>query len=335
MVNLITDQLNRPLHDLRISLTDRCQFRCNYCLPAEHVDVMRQQSQPGKHLSFKEITQAAQVFAQLGVHKIRLTGGEPLLRKGVPDLIRQLKNIKGIKDLAMTTNGSLLKAALPALVDAGLDRITVSLDAIDDVLFKKITGTQQSVKTIIDNIFECTDTQLQAIKVNCVIQKGVNEEQIIPILELFKGTRVEVRFIEFMDVGNLNNWHPDMVLSTAALLQKVHQYRGFQSTRCSDDKPVAHRYKFIDGLGTFGTISSISQPFCQDCSRVRLSADGQIYTCLFSQHGYDIRQLLNAPTQLKHRLTELWQHRSDQYSLERMKQHNKQSKRIEMFVMGG
>lgn len=334
MTKLLTDQLQRPLHDLRISLTDRCQFRCHYCLPHEHLEVMRQQSQASNHLSFGEIVLAAQAFTQLGVQKIRLTGGEPLLRKDLPELIRRLKNIIAIKDLAMTTNGALLGPVLPELIEAGLDRITISLDAVDDKLFKSITGTQQSVDNVIEQIFRCAKSSLKTVKVNCVIQKNVNEHQIIPMLELFRGTGVEIRFIEFMDVGNINGWQPVKVLPTKEVLTQIQKSWDFSPITDQQHKPVANRFKFADGQGTFGTISSITQPFCQDCNRARLSADGKVYTCLFSEQGHDIRHLFTNPEHLTHHISQIWQQRKDQYSLQRNKrQHN--YKRIEMFVMGG
>lgn len=334
MTELLTDQLQRPLHDLRISLTDRCQFRCHYCLPAEHLDVMRQQSQASNHLSFDEIVQAALAFSQLGVQKVRLTGGEPLLRKNLPELIRRLKNISAIKDLAMTTNGALLEPVLPELIEAGLDRITISLDAVVDQLFKNITGTGQAVAPIIEQIFRCAESSLKAVKVNCVIQKNINEHQIIPMLELFRGTGVEVRFIEFMDVGNINGWQPSKVLAAEEILQHISESWDFSPITDQPHKPVANRFEFADGQGTFGTIASITQPFCQDCNRARLSADGKVYTCLFGEQGHDIRHLLNKPEQLTHHIAQIWQQRKDQYSLQRNKQqHN--HKRIEMFVLGG
>jgi cyclic pyranopterin phosphate synthase len=329
----VSDQLNRPLNDLRISLTDRCQFRCNYCLPSDYESLMRQQ--PNDHLSFIQIIQAVRAFSHLGVNKVRLTGGEPLLRKGIADLIKQIKNINQVKDLAITTNGALLEPILSDLIDSGLDRITISLDAVDDTLFKKITGTQQSVHSIIEQIFRCADSELKAIKVNCVIQKGINEHQVIPMLELFKGTRIEVRFIEFMDVGNINDWQVSKVYPTEDLLEQVATVHDFSSVTTDLVKPVANQYKFNDHQGGFGTIASITEPFCDDCNRARLSADGKIYTCLFTQKGHDIRPYLHSSEELVEHIKHLWVQRKDQYSKLRHKQNQRKSNRIEMFVMGG
>lgn len=333
MPNHIKDRRNRPLNDLRISLTDRCQFRCNYCLPAEHIDVMRQQQH--NYLSFSEIVQVAKSFATLGVNKIRLTGGEPLLRKNLPELIQQLKCITSINDVAMTTNGALLAPVLDDLIAAGLDRITISLDAIDPQLFQSITGTHQNVNEIIDVILQSSQSSLKTVKVNCVLQKGVNENQILPVLEMFKQSRVEVRFIEFMDVGTINGWEVDEVITTETTLLKIKESFAVSPITEKSASDVAQRYRLNNGESTFGTISSISKPFCQNCNRARVSANGRIFTCLFSQQGHDIRPLIHTPELLEKKIQDIWQQRKDQYSMQRKLNKKHQSNKIEMFIMGG
>ncbi|TDR18367.1 GTP 3',8-cyclase MoaA [Marinicella litoralis] len=335
MHETVTDQLNRPIKDLRISLTDRCQFRCTYCLPAEHVDVMRQQSKAESHLSFAEIIATIKAFAACGVNKIRLTGGEPLLRKNLPTLIQDIKNISGIEEVALTTNGALLPPILPDLLAAGLDRITVSMDAIEQSLFESITGTQFSVSEIIDTIHQCSFSGLKKVKVNCVIQKGINENQIIPLLKLFRGTGVEVRFIEFMDVGNINGWQADQVVESEIAKQRISKQWPFTALPAKHLGEVANRFRFDDGQGEFGMISSISQPFCMDCNRARLSAKGAVYTCLFSDKGHDIKPFMGQPDVLLKKVSQIWQQRTDQYSMQRKQNKSKHKNKIEMFVIGG
>lgn len=333
----VTDQLNRPVKDLRISLTDRCQFRCTYCLPAEHVDVMRQQSQPETHMSFADIIKVTAAFAELGVSKIRLTGGEPLLRKGVDNLIRAIKKIKGIDEVALTTNAGLLDPVLDDLIDAGLDRITISLDAIEQALFEQITGTQFAVDKILQSIQRCAESTLKQVKINCVVQKNINEHQVMPLLNHFRGTGVVVRFIEFMDVGNLNQWQPSQVVDSADLLNQITAKWPVKPKAASQIGEVANRYEFSDSQGEFGMISSISEPFCHDCNRARLSPSGEVFTCLFAARGHDIKPMLNTPDQLLDTISQIWQGRSDQYSAQRHKmlKNNDKTKKIEMFMIGG
>lgn len=333
----IVDQLQRPIKDLRISLTDRCQFRCRYCLPAEHVDVMRQQSQQEQRLSYEQITAAVKAFAQLGVSKIRLTGGEPLLRKNVADLVHMIKRVPGIDEVALTTNAGLLDPVLEDLVAAGLDRITISLDALDPELFGSITGTQYPVEQILNTIDRCAASPIKQVKVNCVIQKDTNEHQIIPLLTHFRGSGVVVRFIEFMDVGTINQWQPQQVLSSQDIQHLVSRHWPFEPLPPKVKGEVANRFKFIDGGGEFGLISSISQPFCRDCHRARLSTQGQIYTCLFAHRGHDIKAVLDQPDQLLERIIRIWQQRDDQYSAKRSRTPQRPSNKgkIEMFMIGG
>ena len=331
----VLDQLHRPIKDLRISLTDRCQFRCSYCLPAEHVDVMRQQSQAEKHLSFTEITQVVRAFAQLGVNKIRLTGGEPLLRKNLASLICDIKDINGIEEVALTTNAGLLDPVLDDLINAGLDRITISIDALEQDLFAQITGTQVKVDDILASIARCASSGLKQVKINCVIQKDVNEDQIIPLLEHFRGTGVVVRFIEFMDVGNINGWQAKQVFESKQVLKLIADRWPLSSKQATSVGEVADRFEFNDGMGEFGLISSISQPFCHDCNRARLSTQGEIYTCLFASKGHDIKAFINQPEQLLTAVSHIWQQRKDQYSAQRSTARTNSLPKIEMFMIGG
>lgn len=331
----LLDQLRRPLRDLRISLTNRCQFRCSYCLPAEHVNVMRQQSQPEKHLSFAEITQVVKAFAKLGVNKIRLTGGEPLLRKNLSSLIRDIKNINGIEEVALTTNAGLLDPVLDDMVKAGLDRITISIDALDQNLFTQITGTQVKINDILASIDKCVASKLKQVKINCVIQKGVNEDQIIPLLAHFRGTGVVVRFIEFMDVGNINGWQPKQVFESQQALKLIAERWPLSPKQATNPGEVADRFEFNDGMGEFGLISSISEPFCYDCNRARLSTQGEVYTCLFGSQGHDIKALINQPEELLAAISNIWQQRKDQYSAQRKTAVKNTLPKVEMFVIGG
>ncbi len=331
----LLDKLNRPIKDLRISLTDRCQFRCSYCLPAEHVDVMRQHSQPEKHLSFTQIIQTVKAFAALGVNKIRLTGGEPLLRKNLSTLIQDIKAIDGIEEVALTTNAGLLNPVLNEMIEAGLDRITVSIDAIEPTLFSQITGTKVNVSDILDSIDQCLASPLKQVKVNCVIQKGINDHQIIPMLDHFRGSGVIVRFIEFMDVGNINGWQPQQVFESKQILKLIADQWPFSPKSAIHIGEVADRFEFEDGMGEFGLISSISEPFCHDCNRARLSTDGQIYTCLFASQGHDIKSMINQPKELQQTISQIWQQREDQYSAQRRKTPKNNLPKIEMFVIGG
>ncbi len=333
--NTVLDQLQRPIKDLRISVTDRCQFRCTYCLPADHVDVMRQQSQPEKHLSFAEITQVVKAFAQLGVNKIRLTGGEPLLRKNLSQLISDIKKIDGIKEVALTTNAGLLNPVLDDLVAAGLDRITISIDALEQDLFSQITGTQVKVGDILTSIARCVASGLKQVKLNCVIQKGINENQIIPLLDHFRGTGVVVRFIEFMDVGNINNWQANQVFESKQALKLIAARWPISPKQAANIGEVADRFVFDDGQGEFGLISSISEPFCHDCNRARLSTQGEIYTCLFASQGHDIKAVINHPDKLVTAITDIWRQRKDQYSAQRKTASKSKLPKVEMFVIGG
>ncbi len=331
----LIDQLGRPCHDLRISVTNRCQFRCCYCLPMEQHEVMRSQNATEHYLSFDEMINVVHCFAQLGVKKVRLTGGEPLLRKNLHLLVERIKAIEGINEIALTTNGMLLPPVLFDLIEAGLDRVTISLDAVEDPLFAQITGTDYSAQAILDVIDSCLASPLKQVKINTVIQKGLNEHQVIPILKRFRGTTAIVRFIEFMDVGNINHWQQAKVMPAKEVLRIIQQHWSYHHKMPINSGEVAKRYSFDDNNEEFGMITSISQPFCDDCNRVRLSADGFIYNCLFASQGHNIKDVIDNANMLTEKLQFIWRNRDNQYSALRQKNNNRRSKKIEMFVMGG
>ncbi len=338
----VRDTLGRPVRDLRISVMDTCNYRCPYCMPADKFDENYQFLRPHERLSFDEIVMVAEAFAAHGVNKLRLTGGEPLLRKNLPELVRRLASIEGIEDIALTTNGLLLEKQLPALIEAGLQRVTISLDSLDAEQYRRLSGNRGELAVVLGAVEQAVSSSLKAVKINCVVQRGVNEDQIIPLLQRFRHTPVVVRFIEYMDVGNKNDWQPGQVLSAADILDRIQRHWPVQALKPNYRGEVAARYAYTDGAGEIGFITSISQPFCGDCSRARLSADGRVYTCLFSEHGHDVRPLLRADipveerrTQLQHIIADIWRQRSDRYSEKRDALRKQRDKKIEMYVIGG
>ena len=334
------DILSRPLHDLRISVIDQCNFRCTYCMPKENYADHYTFLQKNHWLTFEEIERLARLFVQLGATKLRLTGGEPLLRPNLPDLIRNLKKIDGVTDLSLTTNGSLLAAHARALKDAGLNRITVSLDALDDTIFKTMNGQRGDVAKVLQGIQKCEEINFESIKINTVLQKGINDHQVIDLIKYFKGRKPILRFIEYMDVGNCNHWNVKSVVAssdTVAIINKLFPIEPMDSNYYGE---VASRYRFLDGDGEVGFISSISQPFCQTCTRARLSTDGKVYTCLFASQGTDLRALLRqnaSDDQLLRTLQSLWKKRDDHYSELRTQKPSseKSHPKVEMFQIGG
>ena len=353
---VLQDGLGRPLHDLRISVTDRCNFRCAYCMPKEIFDKDYQYYLPhASLLSFEEITRLAQVFVQHGVRKLRLTGGEPLLRKNVEALIAQLAQLRTLDgqplDLTLTTNGSLLRRKAQALKDAGLQRVTVSLDGLDDAVFRSMNDVDFPVAEVLDGIEAARQAGLQHIKVNMVVKRGTNQDQILPMARHFRGTGVTLRFIEYMDVGVTNGWCMDEVLPSAdviALLQTELPLVPLQATAPGE---TAQRWGYAgaDGhydpaLGEVGVISSVTQAFCGECSRARLSTEGQLYTCLFANQGWDLRTLLrdgSSDAQLSAAVADIWQGRTDRYSELRSQLPPETAnaaaprRRIEMSYIGG
>ncbi len=333
------DALGRPLRDLRISVTDRCNFRCTYCMPkaqfgSDHAFLPR-----SNVLSFEEITRLARVFASLGVEKIRLTGGEPLVRRGLENLIEQLAQVPGIADISLTTNGSLLgRDMAQRLLDAGLRRITISLDALDDATFQAINDVKFPVAKVLAAIDNAAAVGLSPIKINMVVKRGLNDSCIEAMARHFRGSGHVLRFIEYMDVGNANGWRMDDVVSAAEIAQRVGALWPIEPLAGHYRGEVARRWRYLDGGGEIGLIASVTQPFCGDCSRARLSAEGVLYTCLFSSGGVDLRSLLrqgSEDAQLHARLASVWFGRRDRYSELRSQTTPGLRPKVEMSHIGG
>ena len=328
------DLLGRPLRDLRVSVIETCNYRCPYCMP-EGLTPEETALDRSRRLSFDQIETAVRAFAALGVRKLRLTGGEPLLRKNLPDLVARLSAIPGIEDLALTTNGSLLAGQAKALHDAGLQRLTISLDALDAGIFRRLSGGRGDVAEVLDGIAAAEAAGFTTIKFNCVVQRGVNDDQVLPLVERFRGTRHVMRFIEYMDVGTCNGWKLDRVVPSAELRDRIGARWPMRALSATYRGEVASRYAFADGKGEVGFVSSISEPFCGDCHRARLSADGQLYTCLFASQGSDVREALSVgEAALRDRVAAIWSGRGDRYSELRTAVSNDR-KKIEMYFIGG
>ncbi|HEV2701016.1 MAG TPA: GTP 3',8-cyclase MoaA [Steroidobacteraceae bacterium] len=334
------DRLNRPLRDLRISVMDRCNFRCPYCMPREQFHDSYRFLKSSQRLSFEEILRLARLFVAQGVRKIRLTGGEPLLRANLADLVGDLTSIAGVEDVALTTNGILLERHAAELKAAGLHRITVSLDSLDPQVFARMSGGFGGVNEVLAGIEAARRADLTPIKVNAVVQRGVNDHSVLDLVERFRGSGVIVRFIEYMDVGNRNHWEAERVVPSKELVSLIgsrwplepleHNYRG----------EVARRYGFSDGAGEVGFISSVTQPFCGDCSRARLSSDGALYTCLFAAQGVTLRDPLRAGAtddELSQLIRQVWSAREDRYSELRanLRQGSGDHTKVEMYYIGG
>ncbi|MFS0654102.1 GTP 3',8-cyclase MoaA [Bacillus sp. 179-C3.3 HS] len=332
----ILDKKNRPLRDLRISVTDRCNFRCTYCMPADIFGPNYPFLNKEELLSFEEIERLATLFAKdLGVVKLRITGGEPLMRKDLPILIEKLAKIPGIEDIAMTTNGTLLPLYADKLKKAGLRRVTISLDSLDSNRFKQMNGRQISIQKVFDGIEAAKQAGL-AIKINMVVQKGVNEQDILPMAAYFKEQGHILRFIEFMDVGNTNKWNLEHVVTKKEIIDRIHSVYPIKPTPPRYAGEVANRYYYEDGSGEIGIISSVSDAFCGACNRARLSARGELFTCLFASSGFDLKGILRSTEHdedITKLLKELWSNRLDQYSAEREKK--KDQKKVEMSYIGG
>src|SRR5579862_850908 len=288
------DTLGRPLRDLRISVMDRCNFRCPYCMPRETFHDKYKFLGSHERLSFEEIVRLTRLFAQLGVRKLRLTGGEPLLRTNLADLIGDLTAIPGIEDIALTTNGVLLAKHAVDLQAHGLKRVTVSLDTLDEAIFTRMSGGFGALEQVLEGIAAAIAAGLTPVKINAVIERGVNDHTALDLVEHFRGMPVIVRFIEFMDVGNRNHWRPEMVVPSRELAARVNERWPIEPVSQNYRGEVAERWRFADGAGEVGFISSVSQPFCAACSRARLSSEGKFYTCLFATHGIDLRAPLRA-----------------------------------------
>jgi cyclic pyranopterin phosphate synthase len=332
-----TDRLGRPLRDLRISVTDRCNFRCTYCMPKEvfgrdYAFLAREDL-----LSFEEITRLTRVFAGHGVSKVRLTGGEPLLRRGLERLVEMLAGIGGITDVALTTNGSALAAKAPALKRAGLTRVTVSLDALDDETFGAMNDVRFPVARVLDGIEAAAAAGLAPVKVNMVVKRGVNDESIVPMAEYFRDSGHILRFIEYMDVGTTNGWCLDDVVSAAEILDALQRHWPLERLAANYPGEVANRYRYCDGAGEVGVIASVTQPFCGNCTRARVSAEGKLHTCLFANHGHDLRAMLrdgSGDERIAERVRVIWATRADRYSEARTAETGPIPK-IEMSYIGG
>lgn len=328
------DRLGRPLRDLRLSVIEACNFRCPYCMPADKV--------PDGHgldaasrLSFEQIETLVRGFARLGARKLRITGGEPLLRKGLPELVARLARIRGIDDLALTTNGSLLARHARALRDAGLHRITVSLDTLDRAQFRALSGGRGALDDVLAGIATARAAGFAPVKLNCVVQRGVNEDAVLPLVEFARTHGHTMRFIEYMDVGTCNAWSPANVVSSAELHARIAARWPLRALQSAYRGEVAERHAFVDGQGEVGFVSSVSAPFCGDCHRARVSADGRLYTCLFSADGHDLRAALDAgETAVADRVAALWSGRADRYSETRARGAGG-GRHVEMFLIGG
>jgi cyclic pyranopterin phosphate synthase len=337
----LADTRARPLRDLRISVTDRCQFRCTYCMPREvfgrdFVFLPREQL-----LTFEELTRLARVFAGLGVRKLRLTGGEPLLRRDLDTLVAMLAGLGGIGDIALTTNGALLAGKAPALAAAGLRRVTVSLDSLDDTVFMALNDAGFPAARVLEAIAAAAAAGLAPVKVNMVVRRGVNEQSVLPMAAHFRHTGHVLRFIEYMDVGTTNGWRLDQVVPAAEIISLIGGQWPLQPVAAAYPGEVASRYRYRDGAGEIGVIASVTQPFCRGCTRARLSADGQLYTCLFAAAGHDLRGPLRAGASdqaLREQVSSIWARRADRYSEQRTRQTSRTrpaEPKVEMSRIGG
>ena len=335
------DRLGRPLHDLRISVTDRCNFRCTYCMPKEIFGRDYAFLPKDQVLTFEEIQRAARAFVELGVEKLRITGGEPLVRRDLPRLIAMLAELRTPDgrelDLTLTTNGAALRALAGPLADAGLRRVTVSLDSLDDAVFGAMNGVDFPVAKVLDGIDAALGAGLTPVKINMVVRRGVNEGSIVPMARWARETGATLRFIEYMDVGQSNGWRLDEVVPAAELVETVTSMWPAEPAVPAYRGEVAGRYRYLDGGGEFGIISSVTRPFCRDCTRARLSADGKLYTCLFAVAGRDLRAVLrdgSTDEDLLTFLADTWRVRDDRYS-ELRSESTDHLPKIEMFAMGG
>jgi len=337
----VLDTFRRPLRDLRVSVTDRCNFRCTYCMPKEVFGRDFAFLPPAQLLTFEEITRLARVFTDLGVEKIRLTGGEPLVRRDLETLIAMLAALPGLRDLTLTTNGALLAKKAQALKDAGLDRVTVSLDSLDDAVFQSMNDVAFPVARVLDGIAAAQTAGLGPIKINMVVQRGVNEDSIVPMARYFHkmghGSGCVLRFIEFMDVGATNGWQLGDVVPAAEIVRRISLELPLIPEAPNYPGEVARRFRYADGGGEIGVITSVTQPFCGDCSRARLSAEGRLYTCLFAAGGFDLRALLRgeaSDAEVADKVRALWSARTDRYS-EKRTEETAQRPKVEMSHIGG
>ncbi|MBA4715296.1 MAG: GTP 3',8-cyclase MoaA [Chloroflexi bacterium] len=334
----MNDKFGRELKDLRISVTDRCNFRCRYCMPEELYGEAFEFLKKDKILSFEEIVRLSKIFISLGVNKIRITGGEPLVRKNVVDLINSIHSINKNVDIAMTTNGYLLKKFAHELYESGLKRLTVSLDTLDDKIFKEMSGKNFKVSNVLEGIDEAVKVGFKNIKINSVIKKGVNESSIIDLVDYSRSKNHILRFIEYMDVGTLNSWDKKNVFSSKNIKEIISKKYNIKSIEKNYPSETSERYSFLDKKGEIGFISSITNPFCDNCTRARITADGKLVTCLFSNNGIDLKSLLRGrktEQEITDEITKVWILRNDKYSLDRSNMKSEIKNKIEMFQTGG
>ncbi len=329
------DKLARPVRDLRISVTDRCNFRCVYCMPREVFDSSYRFLRHEDILSFEEIARLAGVFVGLGVTKIRLTGGEPLVRRNLDRLVEMLAALDA--EVTLTTNGSLLAKQAAALKKAGLDRVTDSLDSLDDATFRKMNDADFPVAKVIDGIETAAAAGLGPVKINMVVKRGVNDQSIVQMAERWRGTGHIIRFIEYMDVGSTNGWKMDDVIPSAEVVRRIGARWPLEAIDANYAGEVAERWRYLDGAGEIGVISSVTQAFCSSCTRMRLSTEGSLFTCLFAQSGHDLKSLLRSGASddaLRNEIAAVWQRRADRYSEIRTAETAK-NKKVEMSYIGG
>lgn len=335
-VRKIRDRFDRPLRDLRISVIDRCNFRCTYCMPREIYGKNYQFLDTKEFLSFAEIVRLVRIFAQLGVRKVRITGGEPLLRPLLHSLIRDVAAVPGVRDVGLITNGYHLAKLALRLKKAGLNRVTVSLDTLDDHTWKQINGSGFSVSSVLTGIEAALRVGFRPVKINAVVQRGVNDHQIMEMVRAFRDPVYRLRLIEYMDVGTLNQWRREDVVPSAEIRERIHAEYPIEPLEPLYAGEVADRYRYLDGAGEIGFISSVTEPFCYTCSRARLSADGKLFTCLFAQNGHDLRSLVRsgAPDDtIRDAIATIWSTHDDRYSVQRT--GVSRASRVEMFHVGG
>ena len=336
---MLVDALNRPIRDLRISVTDRCNFRCTYCMPLDEYEWINKR----EILTFEEIARLARLFVQLGVEKIRLTGGEPLVRNNLDQLVAKLAEIEGLQDICLTTNGALLAEKVEAFKRAGLKRVNVSIDTLDPEKFRRMTKRGDLAK-VLDGIFAAKEQGLKPIKLNAVVERGVNDDDILPLVAFARENGFAMRFIEYMDVGNANGWTSAKLVSKKEIIETINSKFLLKEVGRSQGSAPSVDYEFVDGGGDLGVIASVTEPFCSSCTRVRVTADGKIVTCLFSQTGHDVKTLLRGGASddaLTEILGSIWQARKDRYSSERLEALRssnydpKNRKKLEMISLGG
>jgi len=334
-----SDRRGRDLSELRLSIIDRCNYRCPYCMPADQIDEKHDFLSPSARMSADEIETLVRAFVRVGITKLRLTGGEPLLRKDLPELVERLARIEQIEDLALTTNGSLLSTHAQRLRAAGLHRLTVSVDSLDPAQFAELSGGRGKLAEVLAGIDAAVAAGFSELRINCVIQRGVNEDQVLPLVEYFRDTPHVLRFIEFMDVGTINGWSPQAVVSAAELRAQISQRFPLVPAAASRAGTTASRYRYVDGRGEVGFVASVTEPFCSDCGRARVAADGQMYTCLFASKSVDLLTPMRSGEgvdQLSERIAGIWTAREDRYSeLRGGRRGEPLPVRVQMYTVGG